>query len=87
MRLLLLLYMLPCILCAVAQAKDLTPVSEKIIVVKIDEKGFITDGIDTISSDELAYYIEDRLFKTYKSTGKMYDRIKIEKSSDNIPSW
>ena len=54
----------------------------KIIVVKIDEIGVITDGRDTISSDELSEYIRERLFKSYTGTGKMYDRIRVEKIHD-----
>jgi hypothetical protein len=50
---------------------------EKIIVVKVDESGAISIGRDTIKSDELAKYLQQRLFKSYAGTGKMYDAIKM----------
>jgi hypothetical protein len=54
----------------------------KIINLKIDEIGLITDGRDTISTDDLAEYIRERLFKNYMGTGKMYDKIKVEKVNE-----
>ena len=59
---------------------------DKIIVLYIYETGFITDGRDTINSDDLAQYIRERLFKNYTGTGKMYDKIKLQKESENIPT-
>ena len=60
-------------------------VAEKILLIKVDGAGKITAGRDTIGSDELARYIQERLFKSYMGTGKMHDRIKFEKSGENIP--
>jgi hypothetical protein len=51
----------------------------RIIKLKVDGSGLISDGLVTISSDDLANYISERLFKSYMGTGKMYDRILVEK--------
>ena len=52
---------------------------KRVLLVRIDEIGIVTDGVDTISSDELADYINRRLFKSYMGNGKMYDLIRVEK--------
>ncbi len=54
----------------------------KIINLKINEVGLITDGRDTISTDDLAEYIRERLFKNYMGTGKMYDQIRVDKVNE-----
>lgn len=59
--------------------------AEKILLVKVSETGAISVGRDTIGSDELARYIQDRLFKSYLGTGQMHDRIKFEKADSNVP--
>lgn len=59
--------------------------SEKVILVFVDETGTISVGRDTIGSDELARYIQERLFKSYMGTGKMYDKIIFAKTSGNVP--
>ncbi|TMI66113.1 MAG: hypothetical protein E6H07_09480 [Bacteroidetes bacterium] len=51
--------------------------AEKIITVKVNSSGIVTIGRDTVSSDDIAAYIRDRLFKSYTGTGKMYDAIKL----------
>lgn len=51
--------------------------AEKIITVKVNTSGIVTIGRDTVSSDDIAAYIRDRLFKSYTGTGKMYDAIKL----------
>ena len=56
--------------------------AEKILVLRVNESGFVSDGLTTIGSDELANYVRERLFKTYMSTGKMYDRIQLEKTGE-----
>lgn len=53
--------------------------TSRVIQLRIDEVGMISDGLDTISTDELSEYIRERLFKSYMGTGKMYDKIKVEK--------
>jgi hypothetical protein len=55
---------------------------EKVILIRVDEIGTITDGMDTITTDELSEYIRKRLFKSYIGTGKMYESIRIEKIHD-----
>ena len=59
------------------QKINATPITEKIITVNINGSGIITVGRDTISSDDLAMYIRERLFKSYTGTGKMYDAVKL----------
>ena len=59
-----------------------TPSADKIITVKVNTAGIIYIGRDTISSDELALYIRQRLFKSYTGTGKMYDAIKLVKDGE-----
>jgi hypothetical protein len=60
-------------------------VPEKVILVIVDESGTIAVGRDTISSDDLAKYIQERLFKSYMGTGKMYDKILFSRASNNVP--
>lgn len=50
---------------------------EKILTVKLNSSGIISVGRDTIVADELARYIQERLFKSYSGTGKMFDTIKL----------
>lgn len=58
---------------------------EKILQVKVDEIGIVSIGRDTISADKLARYIQERLFKSYMGTGKMHDRIILEKTDASVP--
>jgi len=61
----------------VNNAKASNSFAEKIITVKVNTSGIVTIGRDTVSSDGIAAYIRDRLFKSYTGTGKMYDAIKL----------
>lgn len=58
---------------------------EKILVVKVDEIGLVSIGRDTVAVDNLARYIQERLFKSYVGTGQMHDRIMLEKLDREIP--
>ena len=58
---------------------------EKNIYINVDEIGIISIGRDTVSSDELARYIQERLFKSYMGTGKMYSKIKLTKTDGQVP--
>lgn len=58
---------------------------EKSLQINVDEIGIISVGRDTVSSDELARYIQERLFKSYMGTGKMYSKIKLIKTDGNVP--
>ncbi|MBM3416757.1 MAG: hypothetical protein FJY20_10020 [Bacteroidetes bacterium] len=58
---------------------------EKILLVQVDEIGLIKIGRDTVGSDQLARYIQERLFKSYMGTGQMHDRIRIEKTEITVP--
>ena len=82
MRLFLLI--LSCSLGISVQANDpLPPV--KVLLVKVDEIGLVTVGRDTVGSDHLARYIQERLFKSYLGTGQMYDLIRFEKADTYVP--
>lgn len=60
-------------------------VADKILLVQVNEIGIITVNNDTVGSDLLARYIQERLFKSYLGTGKMYSRIILHKADDNVP--
>ena len=70
-----------------------TPVSDKgaketpvkILLVRVDERGKSIIGSDTIVSDQLAMYIQERLFKSFMGTGLMHSSIKIEKITPAVP--
>ena len=61
------------------------PPAEKIITVKVNSSGIVLIGRDTVSSDDIALYIRERLFKSYTGTGKMYDAIKLVKDGSPEP--
>ncbi len=61
------------------------PPTEKILLVTVDEIGSIAVNHDPVSSDALATYVQERLFKSYMGTGEMHDRIKLEKADNNVP--
>ena len=56
----------------------------KVILLKINDAGLITDGLDSIALTDVAQYIRERLFKNYSGTGKMYDKIRIEKRGEHV---
>ena len=60
-------------------------VADKILLVQVNEIGIITVNNDTVGSDLLARYIQERLFKSYLGTGKMYSRIILHKADANVP--
>ncbi len=82
MRLLLSLLAITAFLSSYAVEKN---PAEKILLVQIDDIGIISVNRDTVSSDILARYIQERLFKSYLGTGKMHSRIKLEKMNENVP--
>ena len=59
--------------------------AEKILLVRVDEIGIVTVNHDTVGSDVLACYIQERLFKSYLGTGQMHKRIKFEKTTADVP--
>jgi len=59
--------------------------SEKTLLIQVDETGLIKIGRDTVGFDQLARYIQERLFKSYMGTGQMHDRIKLEKTEAFVP--
>jgi hypothetical protein len=59
--------------------------ADKILQISVDEIGTVSIGRDTIGADNLALYIQDRLFKSYLGTGQMQNKIKISKTGDHVP--
>lgn len=59
--------------------------AEKILLVTVDEIGNIRVNQDPVGSDNLANYIQERLFKSYSGTGNMHSSIKLMKLSNNVP--
>lgn len=68
------------------QANTTTAGNKPGLEVKVHESGTITVGRDTIGSDELARYIQVRLFKSYMGTGQMPVGIFVTKLSNNVPA-
>jgi hypothetical protein len=60
--------------------------ADKVIAVRIEESGIILVGRDTVTTENLSRYIQERLFKSYLGTGRMHNRISFSKSSENIPA-
>lgn len=58
---------------------------EKILQVTLTENGIILVGRDTVNVDNLARYVQERLFKSYMGTGKMHDRIVVSQSGNSSP--
>lgn len=80
----LLLLVLAALFVTGARAGDLTP-PDKVLLVKVDDIGLILVGRDTVGSDQLARYVQERLFKSYMGTGQMHDMIRFEKTAAGIP--
>ena len=88
MRHLFLLFSLISVLHSAANISPaaVTKISaEKILLVTLDEAGAITVNNDPVGSDQLALYIQERLFKSFLGTGLMHSRIKLEKANANVP--
>ena len=62
------------------------PTGKPGLEVKVHESGTITVGRDTINSDDLARYIQTRLFKSYLGTGQMPVGIFVTKVNENVPA-
>ena len=52
---------------------------EKVLLVQVDDFGITSVAGDTVSMDQVARHVQERLFKSYLGTGQMYDRIQLEK--------
>jgi hypothetical protein len=59
--------------------------AEKVLLVKVDEIGLVSVGRDNVGADNLARYIQERLFKSYMGTGQMHDKIRLEKTDAEVP--
>jgi biopolymer transport protein ExbD len=63
---------------APAMAADHHPVQkEKIITIRVMPNGNIYMDKDTLTSDMLGKILQERLWKSYTGTGKMYSSIKL----------
>jgi hypothetical protein len=58
---------------------------EKILHIKVNESGAISVGRDTLLADDLARYIQYRLFKSFTSSGEMHNKIKLERTGSHVP--
>ena len=68
----------------ITSAGMISPV-EKILLVTVDEIGNIKVNQDPVGSDDLANYIQERLFKSYTGTGKMHTSVRLIKLSTKVP--
>ncbi len=59
---------------------------QKILSVSVDKNGQVFMGRDTLSLDRLPYEVQQRLFKSYLGTGKMYDQIQFQRVGDVLPT-
>lgn len=59
--------------------------AKKILLLKVDSTGIIIVGNDSLNSYSLATYIYDRLYGSFKGTGRMHNKIKLETENSNIP--
>ena len=80
---LLLLFLTVVSSIQITTARKMPP--EKILHLKINEKGTVSFGRDSVYKENLAGYVQERLFNSYISTGKMYTRIKLEKINTDVP--
>ena len=68
--------------CAFISSENIV---EKILLITLDEIGTIKVNNDPVGSDALANYIQERLFKSYLGTGEMHSKIKLVKTSADVP--
>jgi hypothetical protein len=59
---------------------------QKILSVSVDKNGQVYMGRDTLSLDRLPSEIQERLFKSYLGTGRMYDQIQFQRMGDVLPT-
>ncbi len=73
------------ITCNLTMLANRLPPGEKVLLIQVESSGLIRVGRDTIGSDNLARYVQERLFKSYMGTGEMHDRIRLEKADASVP--
>jgi hypothetical protein len=49
----------------------------KIITITVNPNGVVYMGVDTLTTDVLATTLQERLWRSYLGTGKMYDSIRL----------
>jgi hypothetical protein len=74
------------ITCNFAVNSNRVPPGEKVLLIQVESSGLIRVGRDIVGSDNLARYIQERLFKSYMGTGEMHDKIRLEKSDADVPA-
>lgn len=52
---------------------------DKVLIVILENTGIVKIGRDTVAVDNIAKYVQERLFKSFLGTGKMHDRILFAK--------
>lgn len=80
-----LLFLFTVLNLSISQFANSTYRAEKVLVITVDDMGFIIAGRDTVGSDNLDRYIQDRLIKSYMGTGQMYDKIRLQKMYGGPP--
>ena len=58
------------------------PGGERILEITVNQDGLITAVGDTVSEDNLAHYIQQRLFKAWLENRQMYTRIKFTRKGE-----
>ena len=71
-----IIFLATCLKVAADQPERNPP--QKIITITINADGIIFMDRDTLSTDDLAATLKERLWKSYLGNGKMYDSIKIK---------
>jgi hypothetical protein len=61
------------------QRVDAKKSGDKVLVVILENTGMVKIGRDTVAVDNIAKYVQERLFKSFLGTGKMHDRILFAK--------
>jgi hypothetical protein len=77
-RIVLLLLLLPVVSFASAESSP----AKKYLDITVMSNGRIHMWPDTLSSAELGSNVEERLWKSYLGTGKMYDEIRLKYEND-----
>lgn len=61
------------------QRADAKTSGDKVLIVILDNTGIVKIGRDTVALDNIAKFVQERLFKSFLGTGKMHDRILFAK--------
>ncbi len=75
---LMLTFLFPLFMNIAAGKYETEYLPEKIITIKLLPAGTAVIGRDTLDFDAMSKELQQRLFRSYMGTGKMYDAIKLE---------